>query len=83
MSDVSEAHRATTLNLVNLFFGLGGLATLRSFRRTGEPAFAKFRASLLYRGVPVRLGLANPLTAGRRICQYRLKIGSSALLVQA
>lgn len=26
-SDVSEAHRATTLNLVNLFFGLGGLAT--------------------------------------------------------
>ena len=26
-SDVSEAHRATALNLVNLFFGLGGLAT--------------------------------------------------------
>ena len=26
-SNVSEAHRATTLNLVNLFFGLGGLAT--------------------------------------------------------
>ncbi len=26
-SDVSEAHRATTLNLVNLFFGLGGFAT--------------------------------------------------------
>jgi fucose permease len=26
-SAVSEAHRATTLNLVNLFFGLGGLAT--------------------------------------------------------
>jgi fucose permease len=26
-SSVSEAHRATTLNLVNLFFGLGGLAT--------------------------------------------------------
>src|SRR5947209_4376542 len=26
-SGVSEAHRATTLNLVNLFFGLGGLAT--------------------------------------------------------
>jgi fucose permease len=26
-SDVSAAHRATTLNLVNLFFGLGGLAT--------------------------------------------------------
>lgn len=27
VSDVSEAHRGTTLNLVNLFFGLGGLAT--------------------------------------------------------
>jgi fucose permease len=26
-SAVSEAHRATTLNLVNLFFGLGGMAT--------------------------------------------------------
>ena len=26
-SDVGEAHRATTLNLVNLFFGLGGFAT--------------------------------------------------------
>ena len=26
-SGVSEAHRATTLNLVNLFFGLGGFAT--------------------------------------------------------
>lgn len=26
-SSVNEAHRATTLNLVNLFFGLGGLAT--------------------------------------------------------
>jgi fucose permease len=26
-SAVSETHRATTLNLVNLFFGLGGLAT--------------------------------------------------------
>src|SRR5579871_6530285 len=27
VSDVSEAHRATALNLVNLFFGLGGLFT--------------------------------------------------------
>ena len=27
VSDVSEAHRATTLNMVNLFFGLGGLVT--------------------------------------------------------
>jgi fucose permease len=27
VSDVSEAHRALALNLVNLFFGLGGLAT--------------------------------------------------------
>ena len=27
VSDVSGAHRATALNLVNLFFGLGGLAT--------------------------------------------------------
>jgi len=27
VSEVSEAHRATALNLVNLFFGLGGLAT--------------------------------------------------------
>ncbi len=27
VSDVGEAHRATTLNMVNLFFGLGGLAT--------------------------------------------------------
>lgn len=27
VSDVSEAHRATALNLVNLFFGLGGLTT--------------------------------------------------------
>jgi MFS transporter, FHS family, glucose/mannose:H+ symporter len=27
VSDVSEAHRATALNLVNLFFGLGALAT--------------------------------------------------------
>jgi fucose permease len=27
VSDVSEAHRAAALNLVNLFFGLGGLAT--------------------------------------------------------
>jgi fucose permease len=27
VSDVAEAHRATALNLVNLFFGLGGLAT--------------------------------------------------------
>jgi fucose permease len=27
ISDVGEAHRATTLNMVNLFFGLGGLAT--------------------------------------------------------
>lgn len=26
-SDVGEAHRATTLNLVNLFFGLGGFVT--------------------------------------------------------
>jgi fucose permease len=26
-SDVSEAHRAAALNLVNIFFGLGGLAT--------------------------------------------------------
>ncbi len=26
-SDVSEAHRAATLNFLNLFFGLGGLAT--------------------------------------------------------
>ena len=26
-SDVAEAHRATGLNLVNIFFGLGGLAT--------------------------------------------------------
>ena len=26
-SSVNEAHRGTTLNLVNLFFGLGGLAT--------------------------------------------------------
>jgi fucose permease len=27
VSDVSEAHRATALNMVNLFFGLGGLVT--------------------------------------------------------
>jgi fucose permease len=27
ISDVGEAHRATALNLLNLFFGLGGLAT--------------------------------------------------------
>jgi fucose permease len=27
VSDVGEAHRATALNLVNLFFGLGGFAT--------------------------------------------------------
>src|SRR5262249_53386873 len=27
VSDISEARRATTLNLLNLFFGLGGLAT--------------------------------------------------------
>ncbi len=27
VSDVGEAHRATAMNLVNLFFGLGGLAT--------------------------------------------------------
>jgi fucose permease len=27
VSDVSEAHRGTALNLVNLFFGLGGMAT--------------------------------------------------------
>src|SRR5580704_18435063 len=27
VSDVSEAHRGIALNLVNLFFGLGGLAT--------------------------------------------------------
>ena len=27
VSDVAEAHRATALNLVNLFFGLGGLFT--------------------------------------------------------
>jgi fucose permease len=27
VSDVGEAHRATALNLVNLFFGLGGLST--------------------------------------------------------
>jgi fucose permease len=27
VSDVSESHRATALNMVNLFFGLGGLAT--------------------------------------------------------
>jgi fucose permease len=27
VSGISEAHRATALNLVNLFFGLGGLAT--------------------------------------------------------
>src|SRR5208337_5035263 len=27
VSGVTEAHRATALNLVNLFFGLGGLAT--------------------------------------------------------
>jgi fucose permease len=27
VSDVGEAHRATALNMVNLFFGLGGLAT--------------------------------------------------------
>jgi fucose permease len=27
VSDVGEVHRATALNLVNLFFGLGGLAT--------------------------------------------------------
>src|SRR5271154_3663184 len=27
ISDVGEAHRAVALNLVNLFFGLGGLAT--------------------------------------------------------
>jgi len=27
VSDVAEAHRGTALNLVNLFFGLGGLAT--------------------------------------------------------
>jgi fucose permease len=27
VSDAGEAHRATALNLVNLFFGLGGLAT--------------------------------------------------------
>jgi fucose permease len=27
VSDIGEAHRATALNLVNLFFGLGGLAT--------------------------------------------------------
>ncbi len=27
MSDVGEAHRGTALNLVNLFFGLGGLTT--------------------------------------------------------
>jgi len=27
ISDVGEAHRATALNMVNLFFGLGGLAT--------------------------------------------------------
>jgi len=27
VSDVGQAHRATALNLVNLFFGLGGLAT--------------------------------------------------------
>lgn len=27
VSDISETHRASTLNLLNLFFGLGGLAT--------------------------------------------------------
>jgi fucose permease len=27
VSDISEAHRGTALNLVNVFFGLGGLTT--------------------------------------------------------
>src|ERR1039457_2945659 len=37
VSDVGEAHRATALNLVNLFFGLGGMAppfiAAKSYRR--------------------------------------------------
>lgn len=40
VSDVSEAHRGAALNLVNLFFGLGGLATpfiaANFFRRNWE-----------------------------------------------
>lgn len=44
-SDVSEAHRATTLNLVNLFFGLGGLATPFF---VGQSALAKFCAAVLH-----------------------------------
>ncbi len=71
-SDVAEAHRATALNLVNIFFGLGGLATpfiaANLFRRNWvRLCYSIAGLALLTLGIQAVAHMPPPTGAGRFI----------------
>lgn len=66
-SSVSEAHRATTLNLVNLFFGLGGLATpfiSANFLRHNSARLCNLMAAITLVTLGIHLATPMPTPAG-------------------
>lgn len=70
--DVGEAHRATALNLVNIFFGLGGIATpfisANLFRRNWvRLCYTVAGLALVSLAVQTALHLAPPARSGRFI----------------
>ncbi len=71
-SDVAEAHRATALNLVNIFFGLGGLATpfiaANLFKRNWvRLCYSIAGLALLTLGIQAVAHMPPPTGAGRFI----------------
>jgi len=70
VSDVSQAHRAAALNLVNLFFGLGGLATpfiaANLFRRNwGLLCYTIASLTVVTLAIQVLTKMPAPTGAGR------------------
>ncbi|HUB20762.1 MAG TPA: MFS transporter [Acidobacteriaceae bacterium] len=71
-SDIGEAHRATALNLVNIFFGLGGLATpfiaANVFRRNAvRLCYSVAGLTLITLLIQVAAHMPQPTGAGRFI----------------
>lgn len=68
-SSVGESHRGTTLNLVNLFFGLGGLATpflAANFLKKNSARLCYLVAAVATLALAIDLATTMPAPAGAR-----------------
>ena len=84
VSDISEQRRGTVLNLLNLFFGLGGFATPMLGSKMGTTALCYLVASLA--GATLLLHIATPMPppSGERGFQFaaaRRLLGRPALFL--